>query len=385
MLHFESIFASFLEDVMPTAMITSDEARPPPSSATGVENLSGTQPDLAFVATRVRPYLDRLLADEQERWKGLGAPWCDPVRTLGGFLSHGKALRPRFCFWGYAALAGDPGAEPLVAACAALELLHAFALIHDDLMDASAARRGRPAVHRDAAAGHARLGWAGPADRYGAAVAMLTGDLAFALACRLAAALPEKAQPAWNELISELTAGQFLDLAGAARTDRSAALASLIARLKSGRYTVAGPLRLGAAIAGKQVPAGLGRYGELVGEAFQLRDDLLGVFGDAAVTGKPVGEDLQAGKPTLLLAYASQRATGRQRALLDRAGAGDLDEAEISGLTALLEATGARARIEARITADVKEALAALAAHELPPGVAVPLRALARAAASRGT
>ncbi len=137
--------------------------------------------DLTFVTRRLRPYLADLLAAEQVSWKEYGAPWWDAPQALDCFLEGGKALRARFCYWGYA-IGGRPPGRTLLRACAALELLHAFALIHDDLMDGSATRRGGPVLHRRLAAEHRQQRWAGDPDAYGHAVALLTGDLAFALA-----------------------------------------------------------------------------------------------------------------------------------------------------------------------------------------------------------
>jgi geranylgeranyl diphosphate synthase type I len=342
-------------------------------------------PDLTYVAGRLRPYVAELLAAEQAAWKEHGAPWADAVEALAGFLERGKALRPRFCYWGQLAAGGPHGAEPvadLLPACAALELLHAFALIHDDLMDGSPTRRGRAALHRRLAGEHQRQGWAGDPAQYGTATATLAGDLAFALACRLAADLPLSTRGVWNRLIQELTAGQFLDLAGAARRDRSVELARTVARLKSGRYTVSGPLRLGAAlVSSAPLDPALVRYGELVGEAFQLRDDLLGVFGDPAAIGKPVGDDLRAGKPTLLLALADRHAPPAGRALIARAGAVDLTDAEVAALTAAIDECGARARVERRIATHLRAARGLLAGIALPNPVRDALGRLAAAAA----
>ncbi len=340
--------------------------------------------DLTFVAGQLRPFLADLLATEQSSWKEYGAPWWDAVHALGMFLDGGKALRPRFCYWGYVA-STDTGPGPdLVTAAAAVELLHAFALIHDDLMDASPTRRGRPALHEAFTAEHRCHGWAGEPGRYGAATALLTGDLAFALAGRLAGELPGRVSGVWGRLISELTAGQFLDLAGAARRDRSAELAATIARLKSGRYTVTGPLRLGAALAGPDglAPA-LAQFGDLVGEAFQLRDDLLGAFGDPQLTGKPVGEDLRSGKPTLLVAYTAQRVGGPDTGPLRRIGAADLTDAEVAAITALIDSSGARARVEQLIESNLRTARGLVCGADLPPPVREALCDLATAASQR--
>jgi geranylgeranyl diphosphate synthase, type I len=339
--------------------------------------------DVTFVTGELRPYLADLLADEQTAWKDHGAPWQDPLEALTAYTDGGKALRPRFCYWGHA-IAGDDISILLRQACAALELLHAFALIHDDLMDNSDTRRGRPALHREITAQHRRHGWAGDPDSYGRAMALLAGDLAFAIASRLAAALPAPALAVWRRMVDELVLGQFLDLAGTARQDRSLEVARTTAVLKSGQYTVTGPLRLGAALAGlPHLPAGLSRYGDLVGEAFQLRDDLLGVFGDPGRTGKPVGEDLASGKPTQLLAYAADMLPPRGQALLALAGTAALTRADAAELTGELARCGARNRVERKIRHNVHVACALVERAELPSNVAAALQDLALAATDR--
>lgn len=345
--------------------------------------------DVTFVTGELRPYLADLLNREQTAWKEGGASWWDPPEALAAYLDGGKALRPRFCYWGHALAAGEGMTEdavggPLLQACTALELLHAFALIHDDLMDNSDTRRGRPALHREIAGQHRRRGWAGEPDRYGHAMALLTGDFAFSVASRLAAALPAPARMVWGRMVDELVLGQFLDLAGAARQDRTLEVARTTTLLKSANYTVTGPLRLGAALAGlPELPPDLARYGDLVGEAFQLRDDLLGVFGDPQRTGKPVGEDLTSGKPTQLLAYAADMLPPRGRALLAQAGTQALTQADVGELTGELIRCGARDRIEQKVRHNVDVACALLDRAALTARVAAALQSLATAAADR--
>ena len=353
-------------------------------NATARQSAAAEAPaDVAFVTGELQPYLADLLAREQAAWKENGAPWRDPPEALTAYLDGGKALRPRFCYLGHA-IAGKDTSVLLPQGAAALELLHAFALIHDDLMDDSDTRRGRPALHLELGERHRRHGWAGDPDSYGRSVALLTGDLAFAMASRLAAALPAAALSVWRQMVDELVIGQFLDLAGAARQDRSHEVARTTTLLKSGRYTVTGPLSLGAAIGGlPELPQGLSRYGDLVGEAFQLRDDLLGVFGDPRRTGKPVGEDLASGKPTQLLAYAADMLPKRGQALLALAGTRGLTSADVAGLTAELVRCGARDRVGRKVRRNVEAACALVDRAALAPRVASALRSLAMAATDR--
>jgi len=340
--------------------------------------------DVTFVAGELRPYLADLLAREQAAWKErAGASWADLPEALAAYLGGGKGLRPRFCYWGHA-LAGEHSSPQLLQAGAALELLHTFALIHDDLMDNSDTRRGRPALHRAIAAQHHRDGRAGDPDQYGHAMALLAGDLAFSVASRLAAALPAPAVTIWSRMIDELVLGQFLDLAGSARQDRSRDVACATTLLKSGQYTVTSPLRLGAALGGvPELPAELVRYGDLAGEAFQLRDDLLGVFGDPRRTGKPVGDDLMSGKPTQVLALAADMLPPYGQALLALAGTSALTPSDAAELTGELVRCGARDRIEAKIRHNVDLACALVDRAAVPPRAGDALRTLAMAAADR--
>ncbi len=236
-------------------------------------------------------------------------------------LSGGKRLRPAFCHWGFVGAGGAPDDRRIIDAGAALELMHAFALFHDDVMDDATSRRGTPTTHTVFAGMHATAGWAGESRRFGEGVAILVGDLAFVMADQLLLDAPRDAWVIWNELRTELNVGQLLDIVGSVRGDRRLDKAERICRYKSGKYTVERPLHLGAVLAAPEraselLPA-LSAYGLPLGDAFQMRDDVMGAFGDEAITGKPVGGDLHEGKPTPLLARAVAAATPAQRAVLD--------------------------------------------------------------------
>ncbi|HEX2064522.1 MAG TPA: polyprenyl synthetase family protein, partial [Acidimicrobiales bacterium] len=203
----------------------------------------------------------------------------------------------------------------------------------------------------------------GEGRRFGEGVAILVGDLAFVYADILLAGAPPDAAEVFAQLRIEVNVGQYLDLLGTVRGDVGLDQARRISRYKSGMYTVERPLHLGAALAGRldQLAAPLSAFGGPLGEAFQLRDELLGAFGDPAVTGKPVGQDLREGKPTTLLAFAVAAADAASAKLLaDRFGAPDLTPAEVAELQTILERTGARVRVEAAIQELLSEALAAL-------------------------
>jgi geranylgeranyl diphosphate synthase type I len=229
-------------------------------------------------------------------------------------------------------------------------------------MDGSDRRRGRPSIHREFIDRHVAEGWHGEARRFGEGTAILVGDLAFVYADMLMTEASPVARRVFDALRVELCIGQFLDLAGTATGSRDPAAARRIERYKSGKYTVERPLHLGAALAGHldELQEPLSAFGLPLGEAFQLRDDLLGVFGDPVRTGKPVADDLREGKLTPLVAAASARATGAGARLLGRLGDGDLTDADIVAMQNVLIDSGARAEIEARIEQLVAEALQAL-------------------------
>jgi geranylgeranyl diphosphate synthase type I len=327
----------------------------------------------------------------------------DPA--LGGFarttrdlvLAGGKRLRPTFAYWGWRSVC-RPGAplDDVLPALAALEMLHTFALVHDDVMDDSDTRRGRPTAHRLFATEHARAGRRGDSDRFGNTSAILVGDLCLIWADQLIARTPLAAttlfavRAGYDRMRVEAVAGQYLDVLGETTPETwSVERALLVARYKTASYTVQRPLQFGLALAGITLPAvgdAFDRYGRAVGEAFQLRDDLLGVFGDPAVTGKPAGDDLRTGKPTTLLMLAHQLATPAQRAELALDPAGAVTPADGSGgppLTSLIAATGAPSVIEEMISERVDDGVKALADAPIQPAALDALTALAARATNR--
>jgi geranylgeranyl diphosphate synthase type I len=325
--------------------------------------VAATPPSLAMVAGLAEGRLARLLDEESARWTeltpDLAAP-LDALRTL--VMAGGKRLRPAFCFWGFVGAGGDPDDPIVVDAGAAFELLQAFALVHDDVMDGSHTRRGSRTAHLAFADRHQLEVWRGEARRFGEGVAILIGDLAHVYADLLLRDAPRSVLAVWDELRIELNVGQYLDILGTARGDTDPDGARRIARYKSGKYTIERPLHLGAALAGRfdDLREVLSAYGDPLGEAFQLRDDVLGAFGEDAVIGKPVGDDLREGKPTPLLAAATGAADGAQQAVLARIGRPDLHEDEISSIQIVLRDTGALAEVEARIEQLTAEAIAAI-------------------------
>ncbi|GAA1912095.1 polyprenyl synthetase family protein [Nocardioides lentus] len=349
----------------------------------------------AGVATEITAFLDAMDA----RLAPLGA---DAGRLMAGARTAtegGKRLRAAFCWWGHRAVSPGPldadDERGLLRAAASLELLHASALVHDDLMDASETRRGRPATHRALAEEHRAAGWDGRPDAYGAAGAILLGDLLLSWSdellrrCGLPADAVLAALGVLDECRSEVIAGQFLDVSVQARGLEDVSEAMTVLRYKSAKYSIERPLHLGAALAGGG-PAdleALGAFGLPLGEAFQLRDDLLGVFGDPAVTGKPAGDDLVEGKQTVLVALALDglaaqgRDTDRER--LARSLGRHLDEARLDDLRTLIVDSGAQDQVESAITGLVEHADAALDRAGLDPVATAELRRLGAAATAR--
>ncbi|MGZ6886433.1 MAG: polyprenyl synthetase family protein [Acidimicrobiia bacterium] len=321
-------------------------------------------PSLAVVGAAIDRRVDGLLDREIGRWSTVDERLVTPLEALRRLvLAGGKRLRPAFCHWAYVGAGGDPDDPGIVDIGAALELLHTFALVHDDVMDNADTRRGHPSVHAAAIVTHRDAGWRGEARRFGEGVAILVGDFAFVYADMLAAGLDPAARALYDELRVELCVGQYLDLAATASGVRDPAVARRIEWYKSGKYTVERPLHLGAALAGRgpELASALSAFGLPLGEAFQMRDDLLSVFGDPAVTGKPIGDDLREGKLTPLVAATAARADAAGLRLLERIGTAALTPADVAALQTLMTECGAVREVETAIEALVAESLDALA------------------------
>lgn len=301
----------------------------------------------------------------------------------------GKRVRPSFVAFGWAANGGDAGSGLPVRLGAAVELLHVSALLHDDVVDGSPTRRGAPTAHVRAATDHRDNVWIGDADSFGTGLAILAGDLAAALADQILGDIPGETLDHWRRMKTEVAIGQILDHSGTARRNRSIESALEVVRLKTSQYTVVRPLLIGAsAVTGAiddDLRNSLTVFATAVGEAFQMRDDVLGTFGDATNTGKPVGTDLREGKPTLLLALAHGRADDRQRSVLDRVGSGDLRDAEIAEIAGVLRATGALAEVEDRITQRTDDAISCLASARVSVEVRDALAEFARSLVGRAS
>jgi geranylgeranyl diphosphate synthase type I len=353
---------------------------------------------LGHVRDRVGGVLTEFLDRQRALAAGIGGELLPAVDAAAALLAGGKRLRPAFCYWGWRG-AGGADCPGILAAAAALELLHAGALVHDDVIDDSDTRRGGPTVHRHFAARHAAAGWRGPHAPFGKNIALLLGDLLQGWTDELfggsglpAAALA-RGRPVLDVMRTEVMWGQYLDLLEQAAGSGTVAGALRVVTYKTAKYTIERPLHLGAALAGPGAGmAGAGAdlvrgytgYGVPLGIAFQLRDDILGVFGDPAETGKPAGDDIREGKRTVLAALARERATPQQTAALDRLlGDPSVGADGVAEFRRLATGTGALAECEAMIGRYVTEAVAALDSAPVTAEARTALADLAVAATAR--
>ncbi|MFI6048995.1 polyprenyl synthetase family protein [Streptomyces violascens] len=341
----------------------------------------------AAFKVRVDEVLHRFVAQEAEQLSAID-PQLGPVAAqLEAAVADGKRLRAAFCYWGWRAV-GQPDSDALMRAAASMELVHAAAVVHDDLIDDSPLRHGRPTAHIALRGAVRRRPRAVAAAR---SLAMLVGDLLMSLAGQLfatsglPAAYLARARPLWSALARELIAGECLEiLRTGADPDTTASLK--VIRYKTAKYTVEQPLLIGGALAGagERLRVGYSAYGLPLGEAFQLRDDLLGLFGDPERTGKANADDVRGHRPTALLAEAWRLAADVERkqlsAHLGRRDVGPDGLAEVRELMCRLKAPE---RIEAMITERVEEALGVLHDLNTPAPAAAALTALARSAAVR--
>lgn len=331
--------------------------------------------DVDPLRARVQQAIDAQIAGAQGSLAEIGADISPLVDAVSDLLTGGKGLRAGFLYWGYRA-AGGPDSDEVVRLAASMEFFQGAALLHDDVMDRSDTRRGMPSAHRAVADLHRARGWAGDADRFGEGAAILAGDLCLTWCdelystCGLPTEVLARGRGLFDGMRTQLMGGQFLDLLEAARgwdgldLDGRVASARKVIRYKSAKYTIEQPLLIGAIVGGAE-PADLeplSDYGLALGEAFQLRDDLLGVFGDPEATGKPAGDDLREGKLTVLVAHALDAATPRDRATVEGLlGRDDLDGEGLERIRAVLASSGAVDQVESLIASRADEARAAIA------------------------
>jgi geranylgeranyl diphosphate synthase type I len=358
----------------------------------------------------VQARIDRFLDDRSSILASMADDLGPLEQFSRQFLSGGKRFRALFCYWGFQSVRGNRGEitsasaerelSTIVAAASALEVFHAAALIHDDIIDSSDTRRGRPSAHKRFESSHVDSGWEGDGAAFGVAAATLLGDLLLGWSDEL---LDEglddmhqrdrarAARREFNRMRTEVTAGQYLDILEeqawrVSPEDELLARAHRVIVYKSAKYSVEEPLAIGATIGGAS-PGQLDtlrEFGLPLGIAYQLRDDLLGVFGDPEVTGKPSGDDLREGKRTVLIALARQKLpTSARRALDELLGDPELDSDQIRMLQNTIKASGAPSEIESLISLNVDRANAALDEASLVPDAIDQLRSLTHSVTAR--
>jgi len=324
--------------------------------------------------------LEDFLQEKGQEVSAITTSATEIVNAIRDLTRGGKRLRPLFAYWGFIGAGGAQDSEDIIELGASLELFQAAALIHDDIIDNSDTRRGRPSVHKRFEAQHHSLGLSGSAAHYGMASAILTGDLCLSLSEELFASIPSvnaSTRAIFNSMRTQVMAGQYLDVleesAGPAYDPAEAVKrARTIVRFKSAKYSAENPFLLGGALA--SADAGLlqsySSFALPLGEAFQLRDDVLGVFGDPEITGKPAGDDLREGKRTELIAHALSLTTQEEQDFIQsRLGAADLNDSEVHRLSSILRESGALSATEqsiSELTNDSLEALEALPVEPLP-------------------
>jgi geranylgeranyl diphosphate synthase type I len=351
------------------------------------------------LAGAITDQLRRYLHDRRSEAAYIGSEYAGLIAMLEHFvLGGGKRLRPAFAYWGWQAVASrDPNSDVLLL-FSALELLHAWALIHDDVIDHSSTRRGRPTTHMQFAALHRDRNWRGSPDQFGVAAAVLTGDLAQAWADDIVSQVAQatlspdarrRVQRVWANIRTELLGGQYHDIVAEASAAESIASAMNVATFKTACYTVTRPLQFGVAAAADRpdIQAVFEQFGTDLGVAFQLRDDVLGVFGNPAVTGKPSGDDLRSGKRTVLVAealkLAGELADDSAANLLRTSIGTELTDPQVRELREVIEAVGALAAAESRIDALTRRALSTLAAAPINAAAKTGLTELAHMATNR--
>ncbi|HIT75411.1 MAG TPA: polyprenyl synthetase family protein [Candidatus Avipropionibacterium avicola] len=353
--------------VTDTAVIRPSQPSTPPPSTPQAAGIRALEDHLRLVDDLVQARLASVTTmweeatHDREARRAAGVPSIDLAATIDAMVrSGGKRIRPTLALLGHRIGGGRGLPTDLVTLGAALELLHTFALVQDDVMDHSSTRRGRPTAHVQLADLHRERHGAGDSTRWGHSMAILAGDLAQAEAQDLMARVSPVVRRHWRLMVVELLHGQTRDLTGAAWRESDPERALTTARLKSGAYTIQRPLELGALVAGAGAATldPLSEYGEHLGIAFALRDDVLGVWGDPTLTGKPAGDDLMEGKPTLIMALATQRLGDLP--LLKRVGTATLTPSDVQQLQHLLVECGIRDEIENRIARHLSRGLSAL-------------------------
>lgn len=355
--------------------MTQPEPTPPPE-------------EIAFVARLVDQRLAEVLNDEKLRWSKTDPRLKEAIVELERMSIGGKRLRAAFCYWAWCGADDGTTTESVaIDAGAAFELLHTFALIHDDIMDDADTRRGEATIHTSAAQQASQQQWRGEPRRYGEGVAILIGDLSHVYADRLIGTDFPQARSLWDELRIELNLGQYLDMRTATEGAPDLETARRIATFKTALYTIVRPMQVGAAFqakgASEELLARIDSFGRPVGQAFQLRDDLLGVLGKRSHIGKPIAADLREGKVTELMAIALNRASSSQKEVLAKRGDPNIESSPIADIIDILHTTGAVEEVETRIHVLTQRATKASSDLPFDIGIRKTLVSLAQYVASR--
>ncbi|MDJ0318182.1 MULTISPECIES: polyprenyl synthetase family protein [Arthrobacter] len=348
----------------------------------------------AFI-TAVAQQLTEFLAEKHQLLTQISPATLVLVDSISKLVTGGKRMRALLCYWGWRGAGGAPEAKAIIQAGAALELFQAAALIHDDIIDRSDTRRGSPSVHRQFSTLHSESQWALDDERFGQAAAILTGDLCLSLSeemfARISSEGDNRAREIFNLMRTEVMAGQYLDIleevAGPSQPHSTAVARALaIIRFKSAKYSSEHPLVLGGALAGGEdsLLAGYSSFALPLGEAFQLRDDVLGVFGDPVQTGKPAGDDLREGKRTVLVGLTIDASVGAEREFVDRnLGNPELSEDDVERVRSIMVQCGALESAEELIAQRSDTAFAALAQLPIEETVTAALATVGRGAVAR--
>ena len=361
-------------------------------------SVTATQQDRDFSAL-LDERITEFFARERERVTGISPHATVLVDAIEDLTRGGKRLRARLCYWGWRAAGGAVADDVAVAAAASLELFQTAALIHDDILDRSDTRRGKPSVHRVFEALHREAGWSADAAHFGVSAAVLTGDMSLSFAeqlfadatARVAGDAAATAREVFSTMRTEVMAGQYLDIhaevaPAVGDPEEQLERAMTVLRYKSAKYSVEHPVEIGAALAGadREFLADCSAFALPVGEAFQLRDDVLGVFGDPETTGKPAGDDIREGKRTALIALCAASSSAEDIAWLESVlGRAELTEQEVHRARDLMRDSGAHARSEELITSLVRTADTQLARLRTDDVARAGLQALADAAVRR--
>ncbi len=360
------------------------------------------------VLVQVQTNLDNFCIKQRNDFEAISTDLIPVVDYTQSLLQGGKRFRALFCYWAWRASLSESSyhqseqevneSEQAIAGIAAsLEMFHAAALVHDDLLDQSDTRRGAPAIHKRFESLHQEKQWAGAPERFGVAGSVLVGDLMLGWSSEIFGnallhspnrEIESACRDEFSLMRVEVMAGQYLDvLEENAATTRpvkeGVGRAEKVILYKTAKYSIEAPLRIGAAFAGADQSTlnVFTQFGIPLGIAFQLRDDILGVFGDPSVTGKPAGDDLREGKRTVLVALTKEALTEQSPSMANSfeelLTSRELDAQQIAFMQKLIQESGALEKTERMITELADRSLDSLESSSLEETAKSALMALA--------